>query len=134
MDIVIHYICLDRFTGKERWTVNSKGPDFPGAHHANLIIGSPILADGKVIFAGGAYEHAAAAQPGYKCCSGRGFVMALDPDDGFIMWKYDVGPEPIAFDPPLKMKSAWGERTFYYGPSTSSVWSCAMGFSFSFEL
>ena len=84
---------------------------------------SPILAAGNVIFAGGAYEHAAPARPGYKCCYGRGFVMALDPKDGRISWKYDVGPEPSKFDPPLKMQSPWGERTFHYGPSTSSVWS-----------
>ena len=115
--------CLDRATGKERWTVNSKADDFPGAHHANLLMGSPIKAGGLILFAGGAYEHSLPAIPGYKCCHGRGFVMALNPKDGEIVWKYDVGPEPIKYDPPLKVQTPWGERTFYHGPSTSSVWS-----------
>lgn len=115
--------CLDRKTGKERWTVDSKDENFPGAHHANLLMGSPIEAGGLILFAGGAYEHSLPAIPGYRCCHGRGFVMALSPQDGEIVWKYDVGPEPKKYDPPLKIQSPWGERTFYYGPSTSSVWS-----------
>ncbi len=115
--------CLDRRTGKEKWQVNCKAKDFPGAHPANLLMASPIMAEGNVIFAGGAYEHAAPAQKGYKCCSGRGFVMALDPKDGRVVWKYDVGPKPQKFDPPIKMPSPWGERVFHSGPSTSSVWS-----------
>jgi outer membrane protein assembly factor BamB/dienelactone hydrolase len=115
--------CLDRKTGKEKWRVNTKADDFPGAHAANLLMASPIVADRKVIFAGGAYEHAAAARQGYPCCNGRGFVMALDPADGRLVWKYNVGPEPEKFDPPVRIKSAWGEREFQYGPSTSSVWS-----------
>ena len=115
--------CLDRRTGEEQWTVDSQAEDFPGAHQTNVLMASPILADGKVIFAGGAFEHGAPLKPGYECCTGRGFVMALNPQDGQILWKYDVGPEPTELDPPIKMKTAWGEQTFHYGPSTSSVWS-----------
>ncbi len=115
--------CLDRETGEEIWTVNTKASDFPGAHQANLIMASPMMADGKVVFAGGAFEHAGPLLPGYKCCNGRGFAMALDPRDGELIWKYDVGPEPEKFDPPVRMQSPWGERVFHYGPSTSSVWS-----------
>lgn len=115
--------CLNRKTGGERWRINSKARGFPGAHPANMMMASPILADGKVIFGGGAYEHPQPRDPNYKCCRGRGFVMAVDPDKGNIIWKYDVGPKPIRFEPPIKMQSAWGERVFHYGPSTSSVWS-----------
>jgi len=114
--------CLDRFTGHKRWSVDSKSPDFPGAHRANLLMASPIVAGKSVIFAGGAYEHAAATRKEYECCNGRGFVMALDPRDGRIVWKYDVGPKPVKLDPPIRMTTAWGQHTFHYGPSTSSVW------------
>ncbi len=115
--------CLDRQTGKEKWTVNSQSKSFPGAHVANLVMGSPIMADGKVVFGGGAYEHARPLEKNYKCCKGRGFVVALNPKTGAIAWKYDVGPEPEPFDPPLVIEDEYGKHVFHYGPSTSSVWS-----------
>ena len=115
--------CLNRETGEEKWTVDSRAEDFPGDHAFNVIMASPIIAGDKIIFAGGAFEHMAPLKPGYECCSGRGFVMALDPQSGKILWKYDVGPEPIEFDEPLTIKTPFGMQTFYYGPSTSSVWS-----------
>lgn len=114
--------CLDRGTGQLVWRVDSHAADFPGAHETNLIMASPILAAGRVIFAGGAYEHSAPLNPSYACCRGRGFVVALDPADGAIAWKYDVGPEPERFDPPIEIVDDWGTHTFRYGPSTSSVW------------
>lgn len=114
--------CLDRQTGKEKWKVESTKPGFPDAHPANLVMGSPILADGKVIFGGGGYEHAHPLDKKYKCCNGRGFVIALHPVTGKIIWKYDVGPKPVKFDPPLVTNDEFGKHTFHYGPSTSSVW------------
>jgi polyvinyl alcohol dehydrogenase (cytochrome) len=44
---------LDRATGKERWKLNSRAKQFPGAHAINLFFASPIMADGKLIVAGG---------------------------------------------------------------------------------
>ena len=114
---------LDRRTGRALWTLDAKADGFPGAHPANLVMGSPILADGKIVFGGGAYEHARPLDPNYRCCRGRGFVIALEPETGAIAWKYDVGPEPLAFDPPIRIRDAYGEHSFSFGPSTSSVWS-----------
>lgn len=115
--------CLERETGNEIWQVNSKADSFPNAHPANLVMASPILADGKVIFGGGGYEHTQpAADRSYECCSGRGFVIALVPQSGEVVWKYDVGPQPEQFDPPLVMEDEYGKHVFHYGPSTSSVW------------
>jgi len=115
--------CLERETGKEVWQVNSKARSFPGAHPANLVMASPIPADGNVVFGGGGYEHAQpAADRNYKCCSGRGFVIALDPQSGDVVWKYDVGPPPEEFDSPLVMEDEYGKHVFHNGPSTSSVW------------
>ena len=115
--------CLDRATGEERWYINTRYKPFPGAHHANLVMGSPVLADGKIVFGGGAYEHSLPVNPGYECCSGRGFVVAMEPQTGEVVWKYDVGPEPQKYDPPLTVKTPYGSREYQYGPSTSSVWS-----------
>ncbi len=113
---------LDRATGQERWKVDTRASPFPGAHASNCNFSAPILADGNVIVAGGGYEHELAANPAHRGCTGRGFVAAFDPQSGKVVWKYDVGPEPQPLDPPVKIKDAWGEHVYYFGPSTGSVW------------
>jgi polyvinyl alcohol dehydrogenase (cytochrome) len=113
---------LDRATGKERWKIDTRAAPCPGAHSSNCIFAAPILADDKLVVAGGGFEHGVAADPRHACCTGRGFVMALTPRTGKVLWKYDVGPEPKKLDPPVKIKDAWGEHVFQFGPSTSSVW------------
>ena len=122
-DIGGWFYALDRETGKERWKLNSRGKDFPGAHPINCFFASPILVDGKLIVAGGSLEQVVAAFPGYRGCTGRGFVMALEPKSGQIVWKYDLGPKPQPLDPPITIKDAWGDHVFYFGPATSSIWS-----------
>ncbi|MBX3423136.1 MAG: PQQ-binding-like beta-propeller repeat protein [Pirellulaceae bacterium] len=114
---------LDRVTGRELWTVDSHAKNFPGAHQANTVMGSPMLVHDTVVFGGGAFEHAAGAMRNYECCNGRGFVIAIHQHTGRIVWKYDVGPEPERFDPPYVETDERGEHAFHYGPSTSSVWS-----------
>jgi polyvinyl alcohol dehydrogenase (cytochrome) len=117
------FYALDRVTGKERWKLNARGEKFPGSHPANVFFASPILADGKLIIAGGSLEQVVAAFPFYKGCTGRGFVAALEPKTGRVVWKYDVGPKPKPLKPPFTIKDSWGEHVFHYGPATSSVWS-----------
>jgi glucose dehydrogenase len=113
---------LDRMTGQERWKIDTRATPFPGAHSSNCVFSAPILADGFVVVAGGAYEHAVGASPQNRGCTGRGFVVALAPDSGKVAWKYDVGPEPGPLDPPVTIRYARSEKTFHFGPSTSSVW------------
>ncbi len=117
------FYCLDRATGAERWKLNARAPGFPGAHPINVFIGSPIVADGKLIVAGGTLEQLVAGSVFYRGSRGRGFVMALDPKDGRILWKYDVGTPPKPLDPPITITDSWGKHVFYFGPGTSSVWS-----------
>jgi polyvinyl alcohol dehydrogenase (cytochrome) len=113
---------LDRAAGTERWKVSTRGQEFPGAHPMNVSIASPILADAKLIVAGGTLEQLVAADPTYKGCTGRGFVAALEPRTGKVVWKYDVGPKPEPLDPPITIKDRAGDHVFYFGPATSSVW------------
>ncbi len=103
-------ICLDRFSGKLLWKVNTKREPFSAAHPSNTIMSSPILADGKLIVAGGGFEHALGAIPDYPCCSGRGFVAAFDPESGESLWGYTVGPEPERFDPLVAIEFDNGNR------------------------
>jgi polyvinyl alcohol dehydrogenase (cytochrome) len=122
-DIGGGFYALDRATGAERWKLNARAKEFPGSHPINVFFASPILADGKLIVAGGTLEQVIAALPGYKGCTGRGFVMALEPRTGKVVWKYDVGPKPQPLDPPLTIRDSWGDHVFHFGPATSSVWS-----------
>lgn len=115
---------LDRRSGKLRWRLDTRDARaFPGGHASNCFFASPVLADGKLLIAGGGYEHGLASDPEHACCTGRGFVAALDPASGRTLWKYDVGPESRPLRPPLRLRDAWGEHVFHHGPSTSSVWS-----------
>lgn len=115
-------VALDRETGKERWKLSTRTGQFPGAHPSNCIFAAPILAEGKLIVAGGGFEHGIGADPKHECCDGRGFVAALDPLTGAALWKYDVGPEPKPLDPPVAIEDSYGKHVFRRGPSTSSVW------------
>ena len=47
---------LDRDTGQEKWRVDLRAKTFPDAHELNGTFASPILADGKIVVAGGALE------------------------------------------------------------------------------
>ncbi len=117
------FFALDRLTGKELWKVDTRADGFPDAHSANVFLASPIFADGKVIVGGGSYEHPYPLNPNYDCCTGRGFVIAFDPADGRVVWKYDVGEKPEKFLEPVVIDDPRGKHVFQYGPSTSSVWS-----------
>ena len=81
-----------RATGAERWKLSARGGGFPGAHPLNLFMASPILAGDKLIVAGGALEQVYAAFPGYQGCTGRGFVLALDPKTGAVWAAYANAP------------------------------------------
>ncbi len=122
-DIGGWFYALDRATGTERWKLNARAADFPGAHPINVFFASPILVDGKLILGGGTLEQVVAAFPGYKASTGRGFVMAVEPKSGKIIWKYDLGPKPERLDPPITIKDSWGDHVFHFGPATSSIWS-----------
>jgi polyvinyl alcohol dehydrogenase (cytochrome) len=113
---------LNRANGKLRWKVDTRSKPFPGAHGSNCVFAAPIVAEGKIVVAGGGFEHIVAAGPGNKGCTGRGLVAAFEPGSGKVAWKYDVGPEPGKLDPPVTVQYGSVKRVYHYGPSTSSVW------------
>jgi len=81
------------------------------------------MAAGKVVFGGGTLEQMFAGTASYPGSTGRGFLVALDPKTGKVIWKYDVGRKPEKLDPPIVVEGSWGPNRFEYGPATSSVWS-----------
>src|SRR5262249_14911392 len=101
------FYALGRTDGTERWKLDSRAKEFPGAHPINLFFASPILADGKLIVGGGALEQLVSGSVFYRGSNGRGFLMALDPRTGRILWKYDVGPRPAPLDPPVSIKDSF---------------------------
>ena len=105
------FYALDRATGAERWKLNARAKDFPGAHAINVFMASPILVEGKLIVAGGTLEQLLAGGLFYRGSTGRGFVMALEPKTGRIAWKYDVGPKPEPLNPRSRSRIA-GATTF----------------------
>src|SRR5262249_49792486 len=115
------FYALERATGKERWKIDTRAKEFPGAHPLNVTFSSPILADGKVIVTGGALEQIFAALPTYKGCTGRGYVAALDPKTGKIMRKYDVGPKPEQLDPPITITGSPGAHALCFAPATTAT-------------
>ncbi|HMP02492.1 MAG TPA: PQQ-binding-like beta-propeller repeat protein [Gemmatales bacterium] len=118
---------LDAATGQERWKINTRVAPFPGGHPSNCLFAAPTWTAGLLIVAGGGFEHGVAANPIHHCCDGRGFVAALEPATGRVVWKYDVGPDPKPLEPPVKIVDSYGEHVFHMGPSTSSVW-CVPGY------
>lgn len=115
---------LDRQTGKQRWRVDMRAAGFPAAHELNGTYSSPILAGDLIVLGGGAGEQGISlAVPDYPCCTGRGFVVAMRPESGKIVWTYIVGPKPQRLSPSVTITDAWGDHVFYYAPSTSTVWS-----------
>lgn len=84
---------------------------------------SPVMADGNVVFGGGTLEQLFAGTFLYPGSTGRGFLVALDPKTGKVVWKHEVGPKPEKLDPPVVVDTSWGKFKFTSGPATSSVWS-----------
>ena len=114
--------CLDAKTGAERWKIDTRKAPFPGAHPGYFTQCSPILADGKIIIGGGTIEQMYAGTKAYPGSTGRGFVVAIDPTSGKVIWKFDLGERPRKFDKPFTVQNDWGTTTYTHGPATSSIW------------
>jgi polyvinyl alcohol dehydrogenase (cytochrome) len=74
-------IALDRVAGNLRWKTQVD------SHPAAIITGSPVVFDGVVYIGVSSSEETLAANPAYPCCSFRGSVVALDANNGQMLWK-----------------------------------------------
>lgn len=97
---------VEAFTGKLVWKMRAD------AHPAAVITASPALYGNTLYIAVSSLEEAAAATPGYLCCSFRGSVLALDARTGKEKWRTWLVDEP---------KPQAGGK--FLGPSGVPVWS-----------
>ncbi len=82
---------VDAQTGLLQWKVRVD------AHPRMTITGSPRLFEGRLYVPMSSTEWAAAADPGYECCTFRGGVTALDANTGQLVWRsYSIPEEPVA--------------------------------------
>jgi len=72
---------LDRRSGAMRWQVR------PNPHPWAAIFSSPIPVGRYVAIGIASNEEEAALDPGYTCCSFRGSVVLLDPQNGDVVWQ-----------------------------------------------
>ncbi|MCB2073397.1 MAG: PQQ-binding-like beta-propeller repeat protein [Novosphingobium sp.] len=94
-------------TGELAWKVAAD------SHPAAVITAAPSLHDGTLYVPVSSIEEAAAASPGYACCTFRGSVLALDAETGAQSWRtYLVGEA-----------KAPGDGEDMWGPSGVAVWN-----------
>lgn len=88
---------VDRRTGVLVWKTQIQGGTLGGSQGDQyaIVTQSPVLDENnpKVVYVGtSSWEEAAAALPGYPCCSFRGAVTALDINTGQILWQTYMAP------------------------------------------
>lgn len=88
-------------------------------HVAAMITAAPLLRDGSLYVSVSSFEELLAAAPGYKCCSFRGSVVALQAATGKQQWKTYTMATPA--HPTVKDNKG----VQMYGPSGGAVWSTA---------
>ncbi len=80
-------MAIDRGTGSLHWITRVD------AHPAAIITGSPVVID-NVIFVGvSSNEESLAVQSSYPCCSFRGSLVAIDANNGHILWQRYTVPK-----------------------------------------
>jgi polyvinyl alcohol dehydrogenase (cytochrome) len=102
---------IDADTGRLIWaTPIEDGPSV-------RVTGAPQLHAGRLYVPASTTEVYQAGDPGYRCCTARGSVTALDAATGAIVWKTYTVREPAA----PSVVNAAGKQL--WGPSGAGVWS-----------
>src|SRR5579863_589185 len=81
-----HVFAVDRTTGKLLWL------DSVDSNPTSIITGSPVVSNGVAYVGISSKEEDLASQPGYKCCTFRGAVVALNVTTGKMLWKAYMVP------------------------------------------
>jgi polyvinyl alcohol dehydrogenase (cytochrome) len=66
-------------------------------HPASIVTQSAVVGQGRVYVGVSSSEEGFATDPGYPCCSFRGSILALDLEDGHVLWKTFMTSENKGF-------------------------------------
>lgn len=102
----------DAGSGKMLWQLKVEG--FARA----VLTGAPVAAGGVLYVPTSTFEEAAATNPVYPCCVGRGSLVAIDEKTGKQLWKTYTIKDAAK---PQARKNPAG--TQMWGPAGSSIWS-----------
>jgi polyvinyl alcohol dehydrogenase (cytochrome) len=109
-DLAANVYALDARTGEVVWKLKVD------QHQAARIVGSVILLDNRLYVPVTAVDEISAG-PGYKCCTGRGSIVALNANTGEVLWKRYTIPKPAV----EQRRTSAGQVVL--GPSGAGVWS-----------
>ena len=110
-DIIANLYALDAKTGELVWHTS------PDDHHSATLTGTPAFANGNLYVPVSSLEVVTAANPEYACCTFRGHVIAVNGDDGSVLWdSYAIPNTPISTG-----DTAAGTKIF--APSGAPVWT-----------
>jgi polyvinyl alcohol dehydrogenase (cytochrome) len=102
---------LDATSGAELWTRSVED------HKSANITGTPTFFQGRLYVPVASVEEGQGANPAYECCTFRGSLVALDANNGALLWKtYTITAEA---KPVGKNKSG----TTRWGPAGAGIWS-----------
>jgi len=102
---------LDAATGQELWSTKVE------THPFATITGSPVLYDGRLYAPLSSSEEISTYVKGWKCCTFRGNVVALDASSGKTLWRTYAIAEAAK---PYRTDAAGGQL---FGPAGAAIWS-----------
>ena len=110
-DIIANLYAVDANTGELIWQTS------PDEHHSATLTGTPAFANGNLYVPVSSLEVVTAANPDYACCTFRGHVVAVDGNDGSMLWDSYAIP-----DAPSSVGTT-SVGTDMMGPSGAPVWT-----------
>jgi polyvinyl alcohol dehydrogenase (cytochrome) len=109
-DVVGNAYAVEAATGKLAWKISADD------HPAATLTAAPTLHEGTLYIPVSSTEEAAAAAPGYPCCTFRGSMLAVEAATGREKWRTYLVDAPR----PQGTNARGNER---FGPSGAAVWN-----------
>lgn len=110
-DLRANVYAVDAQTGKLLWSTPVDD------HYTSRVTSAPALYQGRLYVPISSWEEASARTLDYPCCSFRGSIVAMNANDGKIIWKtYAIPDQPK----PVKKNS---KGTQLWAPAGAAVWN-----------